>query len=54
MVKMNESYATFFGPADIPNMRTDAGEDEMEIEEVERRTGGKKIKQENNEKNEKD
>ena len=51
---MNESYATFFGPADIPNMRTDAGEDEMEIKEVERRTGGEKIKQENNEKNEKD
>ena len=38
MVKMNESYTTFFGPADIPTMRTDGGEDEMEIEEkVERR-----------------
>ena len=44
MVKMNESYTTFFGPADIPTMRTDGGEDEMEIKEkVERRIMKKRI-----------
>ena len=44
MVKMNESYMTFFGPADIPNIRTDVDEDEMERIEKERRTGSEKIK----------
>ena len=46
MVGMNESYTTLFGPADIPNIRTDADEDEMERIEEERRTGSEKIKQE--------
>ena len=45
MVKVNESYTTFFGPVDIPNIRTDADEDEMERIEEERRTGSEKIKQ---------
>ena len=40
---MNESYTTFFGPADIPNIGTDPDEDEMERIEEER-TGGEKIK----------
>ena len=43
MVKMNGSYTTLFGPADIPNIRTD--EDEMERIEEERRNGSEKIKQ---------
>ena len=30
MVKMNESYTTLFGPAEIPNIRTDGGGDEIE------------------------
>ena len=42
MVKMNGSYTTLFGPADIPNKRTD--EDEMERIEEERRNGSEKIK----------
>ena len=45
IVKMNESYTTLFGPVDIPNIGTDADEDEMERIEEERRTGGEKIKQ---------
>ena len=45
MVKMNESYTTLFGPADIPNIRTDDDKDEMERIEEERRTGSEKIKQ---------
>ena len=45
MVKMNESYTALFGPADIPNIRTDADEDEMERIEEERRTGSEKVKQ---------
>ena len=45
MVKMNESYTTLFGPADIPNIQTDADEDEMERIEEERRTGSEKTKQ---------
>ena len=45
MVKTNESYATPFGPADIPNIRTDAGEDEIERIKEGRRTGSEKIKQ---------
>ena len=46
MVKMNESYTTLFGPADIPNIQTDADEDEMEGIDEGRRTGSEKIKQE--------
>ena len=42
---MNESYKTLFGPADIPNLRTDIDEDEMERTEKERRTGCEKIRQ---------
>ena len=42
MVKMNGSYTTLFGPADIPNTRTD--EDEMERIEEKRRNGSEKIK----------
>ena len=34
-----------FGPADIPSIRTDADEDEMEKIEEERRTGSEKVKQ---------
>ena len=45
IVKMNESYTTLLGPADIPNIRTDADEDEMERIQEERRTGSEKIKQ---------
>ena len=45
MVKMNESYTTLFGPADIANIRTDAGEGEVERIEKERRTGSEQIKQ---------
>ena len=41
---MNESYTTLFGPADIPNIRTDIDEDEKERREKER-TGCEKIKQ---------
>ena len=37
MVKMNESYTTLFGSADIPNLVTDADEDEMERIEEKRR-----------------
>ena len=45
MVKMN-SCTALFSPADIPNMRTDADEDEMERINEERRTGSEeKIKQ---------
>ena len=45
MVKINESYTTLFGPADIPNIQTDADEDKMERIEEERTTGSEKIKQ---------
>ena len=45
MVKMNESYTTFFRLSDIPNIRTDADEDKMERIQEERRTGSEKIKQ---------
>ena len=45
MVKMNESYTTLFGPADITNIRTDAGEGEVERIEKERRTGSEQFKQ---------
>ena len=45
MLKKNESYTTLLGPADIPNIRTDIDEDEMERIEEERRTGDEKIKQ---------
>ena len=45
MVKIN-SCTALFSPADIPNMRTDADEDEMERIKEERRTGSEeKIKQ---------
>ena len=44
MLKKNESYTTLLGPADIPNIRTDIDEDEMERIEEERRTGDEKIK----------
>ena len=37
MVKMNESYSTLFGLAHIPNLGTDADEDEMEKTEEGRR-----------------
>ena len=37
MVKMNESYTTLSGSADIPNLVTDADEDEMERIEEKRR-----------------
>ena len=45
MVKMNESYTSLYGTADIPNIRTDADEDEMKRTEEERSTGSEKIKQ---------
>ena len=45
MVQMNESYTIVFGPAHIPNIRTEADEDEMERIEEERRTGSEKVKQ---------
>ena len=41
---MNESYTILFGPDDIPNIRTDADEDEIERIQEERRTGSEKIK----------
>ena len=45
MVKTNENYTTLFGPADIPNIRTDADKDEKERIEEERRASSEKIKQ---------
>ena len=42
---MNNSYASFFDPADIPNIRTDIDEDEMETIEEEKRNGSEKTKQ---------
>ena len=45
IVKMNESYTTLFGPADILNIQTDIDEDEMERIEEEIRPGCEKIKQ---------
>ena len=42
---MNDNYLTLFGPANKPNIRTYADEDEMEKIEADRRSGNEKIKQ---------
>lgn len=32
MVKINDSYTTFFGPVDLPNIQTDADEDDSLVD----------------------